>query len=174
MKKSSQFKFFRSQLIKIRQSDCGQQQRKHKGQAAGERGLGHKLPHQSTALGAHHLANAHFFGAVGRAGSAQVHKIDAGNGQQKEGHNAKYIHILDMAIDTQFGHPIRMQVDIGNRHEGVAEFVARFFKVGHTFDFHKLRGLRQDVAIDQVGKLGFECTRVSALAQAHVGLKIVA
>ena len=45
------------------------------------------------------LPDAHFFGAVGGAGGAEVHEIDAGDQKDKHGDDGEDVYELDIAVD---------------------------------------------------------------------------
>ena len=76
------------------------------------------------------LADAHFFCAVGGAGGAEVHEIDAGDQQDEHGDDGEDVYELDIAVGFELIRLIGMEVHVGEGGDGVPEVISCFLEVG--------------------------------------------
>jgi len=93
------------------------------------------------------LADAHFPGAVGGAGSAEVHEIDAGDQQDEHGDDGEDVYKLDIAVGFELTRFIGMEVHVGEGEDGAPEMITRFLEVGARSVEHSLEG-RADIEVD--------------------------
>ena len=63
-------------------------------------GLSHKLLDELSAVSANDLPNADFFGPASGPGCREIHVIDAGNKEDKNGHSCKDIEVCYQASPT--------------------------------------------------------------------------
>jgi len=99
--------------------------------------------------GASDLADAHFFGAVGGTGGAQVHEIDTGDQEDKQSDDGEDVYELDIAVDFELTRLIGMEVHVGERNDAAAEMITRFLEIGARTVEHSLEG-RANIAVDYV------------------------
>ena len=93
------------------------------------------------------LADAHFPGAVGGAGSAEVHEIDAGDQEDEHGDDGEDVYELDIAVGFELTRLIGMEVHIGEGEDGAPEMITRFLEVGARSVEHSLEG-RANIEVD--------------------------
>ena len=94
-----------------------------------------------------HLADAHFLGAVGASGGAEIHEIDAGDQEDEHGDDGKDVNELDIAVGFQLVRLIRIEVHVGEREDLVPEMITRFPEVGDRNVEHFLEG-PADIEVD--------------------------
>ena len=87
-----------------------------------------------------HLPDAHFLCAVGGAGGAEVHEIDAGDQEDKHGDDGKDVYILDIAVGFELAGLIGIKVHIGEGEDAAPEMIIPFFEVGTRNTEHCLEG----------------------------------
>lgn len=97
--------------------------------------------------GAGHLADAHFPGAVGAAGGAEVHEIDAGDEEDEHRDDGENVYELDIAVDFKLTRFSGMKVYVGKGKDGAPEMTTRFLEVSPRSMEHSLEG-RADIAVD--------------------------
>lgn len=93
------------------------------------------------------LADAHFLGAVGAAGGAEVHEIDAGDQEDEHRDHGEDIYILDIAVGFELTRLIGMEVHVGKGEDAAPEMITRLLEVGARSVEHLLEG-RADMEID--------------------------
>jgi len=93
------------------------------------------------------LADAHFLGAVGGAGGAEVHEIDAGDQDDEHGDDREDVYELDVAVGFELTGLIGMEMHVGEGEDGAPEMITRFLEVGTRSVEHLLEG-RTDVEVD--------------------------
>ena len=71
-----------------------------------------KLPDKLRPVSAGNFPDPDFLGPAGGAGGSQVHKIDAGNNQDKNPDNPENENIVDVAVRLHFVIEVGMQVNI--------------------------------------------------------------
>ncbi len=102
-----------------RHGQCGQRHR-----------LGQELACQCRSRTAQYLANAHLARPACRTCRRKVHKIDAGDQQDKKGDGAEDPDVAGIAVSVQFGLQVGVQVDIGQVLQIEQRMLSRFFKIG--------------------------------------------
>jgi len=93
------------------------------------------------------LADAHFLGAVGASGGAEVHEIDAGDQEDEHGDDGEDVYKLDIAVGFQLIRLIGIEVHVGEGEDWVPEMITRFPEVGDRRVEHSLEG-PADIEVD--------------------------
>src|SRR5579863_7007665 len=93
------------------------------------------------------LADADFLCAIGGAGGAEVHEIDAGDQEDEHGDDGEDVYELNIAVDIELTRLIGMEVHIGEGEDAAAEMIARFLEVGTRSMEHCLEG-RANMKVD--------------------------
>jgi len=93
------------------------------------------------------LADAHFLCAVGGAGGAEVHEIDAGDQEDEHGNDGEDVYELDIAVGFEFTRLIGMEVHVGEGKDFAPEMITRFLEVGARSVEHCLES-RANIAVD--------------------------
>src|SRR6185437_9517564 len=113
------------QIVEQGQQGGGDTQRQQQREQAQQDGLGEKLGDEVSLGGTGHLSDAYLFGAIGRAGRAEIHEIDAGDHQYEYGDEREHIYIGDIPIGLHLVGFVGMQMDVGQGHELVFEIIPR-------------------------------------------------
>ena len=95
------------------------------------------------------LADAHFLCAVGGAGRAKVHEIDAGDQEDEHSDHGEDVYELDIAVGFEFTRLIGMEVHVGEGEDAAAEMITRFLEVGARSVEHSLEG-RTDIEVNDI------------------------
>ena len=138
---------FAGKLIEHGQQQDGKAQGEDEGKEAEQDGLGEELEDEVSLCGAGDLADTHLPGAVGTAGGAEVHEIDAGDQEDEHCDDGKYVYELDIAVGFELTGLIGIEVHVGEGEDAAPEMITCFLEVGARSVEHSLEG-RADIAVD--------------------------
>ncbi len=131
-----------------------------------------ELADQRAATAAEYFTHPYFLGPPRRTGRRKVHKIDAGDQQDKGCNGAEYPHVPNTAVGAQFDIEIGIQVNIGQFLYRKMYILARFFYFRNGSAQHLLR---RDgyFFVGKDGKFFPEIFQVGTFLQQEIGLEII-
>src|ERR1700722_3242586 len=117
---------FAGKLIEHRQQQYSDAKGEDEGKEAEQDGLDEELEDEVSFCRAGYLADAHFLGAVGAAGGAEIHEIDAGDQKDEHSDDGEDVNELDIAVGVKLIRLIGIEVHVGERDDWVPEMITRF------------------------------------------------